>query len=608
MRRRSYRHGAGGRRQKTLLDHPFNYIADPRDLANASGLGGKFGLPELLWVPPDGKAPTRWLGEANTDDRLTQAGTLDPGVNPYQLIDESALPSTVFDVGAGSSFVDATASIHDPALTDDAVAFCFGSQSGKTPVSSRMLATRVGGQGWQIFVAATTMACAWSDAGGVISRTVSVLTGSVFLVVMVVDRDDDMTLFANSISSGGIAVPGGASAGSGLGIGGSPSGGTLFDGQLYACGYWYGPSIADDWLTDSAAMVHEFTHLFTGIYPRRGSRGVYTRASVASWKNRNGIWHLASQGLPRAGDSEGLLLEPQRQNDVYNVLNAQVTTGWSVDGGTHTAAVDDSSALDAADLGAWGPDVHRFVPGGSDQVIYGGTQNGNANAHCITVAIRGAAGGESVDLGLRDVSAGTVQNLQTIVCTTSYQLITVENQTPADTDMQWCLDCDAGDTVYFVAAQLEEGAVPSTIAPNSATGGALIRPQDVLDLSETPSDTQGSIELTVTPQDWGGTDAGTPTILTRATGSPAQLYVGAGGTWCADLDGTTTLNSTVAPVDGVAQTIRLRWVGSRMSIDVNGTRVTETYNYAIDGSGVWRLAADAPVRVRNLRTYQSGGG
>jgi hypothetical protein len=578
------------------------HIDDPSDLANASGLGGIFELPEFLWIAGNGKAPIRWLGAANTADRLTQTGTIVSGVNPYQIADGTAIQSTVFDVGVSSSLVDATVSIHDPALTHDVVAFCFGCQSGSTPASSRPLATRVGGQGWQIFTSATAMACAWSDAGGTISRTVNAIKGSVFLVIMVVDRDGDLTLFSNAISSGGVAVPGGASAGAGIGVGASPSGGASYDGQIFACGHWYGLGIADNWLADSSAMIHDFTHRFTGIYPTRGNRGTFTRASAASWVNRNGIHFIASQGLPRAGDSVGKRNAPERTNKCYNTINLANTTGWSVAGGT-IAAVDDSSQLATDGADAWGPNILRMINGTS----YGGAVTGNTNKHSISCIMRSSAG-HTVELGLRDASGGGFTSALTCNLTTSWVRYTINNVTPGDTDEQFAVECGGGGQTYMIGMQLEEGLTPTTPIPNVATGASATRAAEVLTTSHTPSDNKGSIEATITPLDWSGTEAGAATIITRDTAADLLYANGSTAGLNSDLDGTTTLADTTAPADGVPQQARVRWSGVSMSLDVDGDRDSDTYDETLDGADEIVIATDAEVGVVDLTAYGNGGG
>jgi hypothetical protein len=588
----SYPPGAVG--QYTLLDHPFTYIDDPRSLVDEN--------PDinLLWVAGDGNTPTK-------GPQMSATGSPTAAESPYQLSSGVAVASEIHTITTNRY----TNNPLDPLLSNDVILqIVFRPSRGAA--NSRYISNRstTADKGFSLYTINTGTTLVWLvNNGSNIFNLSNIISGSWMHSVFIIDRTNNLLqtwINGQLTDSDSIAGLGSISSSNPLVM--MAGDGATGDGDIAFFSLEYGNAVAAKWVADSHAMIKEAAHRFTGVYPAQGLRGSFTRASGASWIDRSGAHRIASSYLPRAGDSEGLLLEPQRQNDCYNIFNPQATTGWSVTGGTHTAAVDDSTALDAADLGAWGPDVHRFQPGGSNQIIYGGAQTGNTAAHCLAVAIRGGTGGESVDLGLRDASTGTVQNLETIACTTSYQVVTVENATPSDTDMQWCLDCDAGDDIYFVAAQLEEGIVPTTIMPNSATAAAFVRPQDVLDLSETPNDDQGSIELTVIPQDWGGTEAGTPTILTRATGAPALLYVDGSGYWASDLDGTTTLSSGVTPVDGTSHIIRLRWGAGVMSIDVDGTRVSAAYDGALDGSGLWRLATDAPVRIKNLKTYRNGDG
>jgi hypothetical protein len=120
----------------------------------------------------------------------------------------------------------------------------------------------------------------------------------------------------------------------------------------------------------------------------------------------------------------------------------------------------------------------------------------------------------------------------------------------------------------------------------------------------------GSVEATLTPQGWSAAEVGTVGILYgTGSGNPA-LWV-EGGTWRARIDGTTNLDSGVAPAAGVPHRVRLRWASSIQSVEVwSGATLLARVSSAFDGSlwttGQWQLAPQAPVRVRDFRVLRNG--
>jgi len=240
-------------------------------------------------------------------------------------------------------------------------------------------------------------------------------------------------------------------------------------------------------------------------------------------------------------------------------------------------------------------------------VIYGGAVTGNLNAHSISLLIRGIAGGETVDIGLRDASSGAVQLAQTVVCTTAYQYIQIHGVIPADIDQQFCLDVDAGDAIGFIAAQLEEGPRCTYPIPNVATAAAATRSQDVLDLAVSPEDTSGRVECTLTPIDWSGVQMGADaTVISRVTTADDILHADSADTggW-ASSDGTTQVTETTTPpADGVSRVVKVEWKTGRESIEVAGAVASAAYDGARAGSGAYRLASAASVIVKDLKVYE----
>lgn len=270
-------------------------------------------------------------------------------------------------------------------------------------------------------------------------------------------------------------------------------------------------------------------------------------------------------------------------------------------------------ASDAAQLAtdgasAWGPNVHRFVPGAGDQVVYGGAATGSGPAvHSLSVLMRGSAGGESVDIGLRDASSGAVQNCGTVALTTAWQRFQIHGVTPNDTDQVFALDCDAGDTIYFIAPQLEAGSRCTTPIPNWATAASAARAAEVLTTSHTPGDTTGRLSVDVAPLGWDGTDLGADArVLSRAGGASGLLLIEDGTGGHEATDGTNTVTeATVPATDGTYQTAQTRWGGGALRVQVDGDETSGSYDGALEGSGAMTVAPDqGEVAVRDLRAYE----
>jgi hypothetical protein len=588
--------------QSILLDHPFTHIADPRGLADADGLGSIFGVPTFLWVAGDGNSPT--LGPA-----LSVTGTPDAIVSPYQLESGSDVAGEEYD---GTEYRN-TATIVDPSAGDDIIVFALVKNSYLPGGTEVVISNRTGGAGWVLYSNSGNARILVSDGVGTVFRSLTWLFASFSLLIAVIDGNGNMYLLRNGIASASAVTPAAGKIGAdqGLAVASYAGGAAPFGlgGQIIFAGFQYGTGIADAWIADSFALAKDFTQRFTGTKPRQGADGTFTRASAASWQDRNDVWHIASDGLPRAGDSEGLRAAPTRENKVYNTINPQVTTGWSTTGGTHTVP-SDAAQLATDDLQVFGPNVHQFVPGGADQIIYGGAATGNLNKHSSSIFLRGLAGGESVDVGVRDASSGVFTNHQTVVLTTSWQRVVIKGWTPGDTDEVFGLDCDTGDTILFIQPQMEQGDIATSPIPNWQTAATATRVAEMMTTSETPSDIQGSIQVELTPLGFSQVDlpSGVNEVIGRSGGALGLLIMITNSGYRAYDTASNVQAGTVT--DGVTERIRSRWGDSGLSIDVGGARASTVYSGTLRDVGTVEIAptANVEVGIRDLRAYRNGDG
>jgi hypothetical protein len=581
--------------ESVILDIPFTSIADPRDLANAAGLGGTFGVPDFLWVAGDGNTPT--IGPA-----LTVIGAPTVGATPYQLEDGT---NVVSEVHTGTSY-RRTATAVDPTIGQDIIVSALVKKPNTFPGISAILSTRTGFGGVTLRFQGTLLLGFVHDNVGVITPNISATDAALVVLQMIIDGNGNTYIVSNGSANAPTPTPaaGVLGSGAGVGVGGYPDGfGPMdADGSIIFVSFEYGNGIADAWIAGGFARCVDFANRFTGLYPVQGDTPTFARASAASWEDHDGIWHIASPGLPRAGDENGLRDRGvARTNKCYNTINPQLTTGWSVTGGTHTVPSDAAQLLTDG-LQNWGPAVHQFVPGAGDQIIYGGAVSANTNDHSSSVFMRGAAGGESVDIVGRDVSAGTTTNLGTVVLTTSWVRYIVDGWTPADTDIQFGLDCDAGDTILFIAPQLEEGATATTPIPNWATAATATRAAEVLTTMQALSDVRGAVEAKLTPMNFSAADIiGSPVVLDRATTPTLLMYMNAAG-WRAG-DGTNTVTSGT-PTDGVENKVKTQWRTGKLSIESDVVRDSGSYDGALTGTGNLTVEPGEETQIKDLKVYE----
>jgi len=610
MRRGLYRHGRAAGGERPLYDLPLDSVFDARvDIPKF------FGVPDFLWVDGDGNTPT--IGPT-----LTATGSPASGEpTPWQLEDATAVTCEEHD---GATCRTETGTSMDPAAGEDVIvaALCkvgAGITNYERPISTRPTA----GKGiWLAYVGGNIYGYVSGDSQ-VNTGGLAPALGGWSLFVLVVDRDGNTTLYQNGIASTSVATPSGdLGADSGLGLMAATDAGTKMHGGMAWATWQTGAGLADAWLADSARRVFDLTARGLGIYPKSGGRVLglptFARPSAASWADRNGREHLASSGLPRAGDRKsggesGIRLAPGRTNKCYRNVNPADATGWSATGGT-LDVVDDSTQLKTDGFDCWGPNVHRFAPGGGDQVMYGGAATGNTNKHAASVLLRGTVGGESVDIGVRDASGGGFTNWYTATLTTSWQRFEVPDKTPGDTDEVFALDCDAGDTILAIAEQLEEGVRCTSTIPSWATGAGAARPGESLTTPWTGWDAQGGIEAGVTPMGWSGGEAGSYNhVLIHASGGGyGPLMMDTGDGQPASSDGTTACRFTAGanPVDGSRMHVRVGW-GPQQIVWWEGhapETVTQPYDGQYIGSGALLAQASlAEVSIDNLRCFRRYG-
>jgi hypothetical protein len=572
---------------------------------------------KMAWAPPDANAPRIWAGAYNSADRLTLTGSPTAVDTPW--VDSDGTRIAAEQHGAVNDGRRYTAAPIPVSAANDMVLVSVV-RGLSAAAQNYFLATYDMVNGVLLYRAGGSVLLAFASDAGTLRQAVGADISTCFAVLIgVVQRGGNVGLYINGVASTPAAEPGGDATGGGISINGSTTGTNDNPAQHVVHVVATAAGIAAPFLADSAALIKRITSLLTATEPRSGGgfgAVSFSRATARSWYDGAGRLHLASAGLPCAGDAatgaaSGLRIAPARTNKCYNTINPTATTGWTATGGTHSHSVDDSAALAAAKLEAVGPYVFSFVPGAGDQQVYGGAATATTDPHSLSCYLRGAAGGESVDLCLRDASTGALQMCGSVTLTTSWVRYLVHNVTPNDTDQVFCLDCDAGDTVYYTLPQLELGGRCSSPIPNWATAAAATRNADILDTPITPSDAQGAIECGVTPLYWSAADAtGQLYTIERAGGVAALLYTAAAaGKWRA-YDGTNALISTGPdPADGVRQQILRAW-GPTQAIAVDGVRTETTYDGTLPASGVLRLtgitgvSVQAEVAVDTLRVYR----
>ena len=608
--------------QFVLHDQPLVTIADPRDTSlYGTGL-------DMLWVAGDGNRPTIWNGAAlapGAPDPLTLVGVPTAEVAPYQL---AAGTDVACERHSGAS--DRISIVpRDPAAGLDAIMIAFG----RWPLAGwtgRYLSTRSGatGQGVEIYsLDETRLQTYVRTAGGVFSSSTSpvgaVAPGAVFFGATLLNRvADTITIWTPAGAGAAAAFADGAIVGGGIGIAARPSAANILEagGGIIAVAYLIGAGLAASWAAGAYAKCMELRRRLTGLTAVAGADPTFVRATAGSRLDRNGRLWIYSSGLARAGDSERLLVEPTRINKCYR--NTGIPVGALAeqigDDASTATGVADAASLALVGLADLGPNVCNYVnASGATRYIRCGAATGATTRHALSVYADVWGGGASrigwwdtAGPGWTDVgSAGD-----------NYVRVVYPDLVPPSATCVACLAIPNGGNLAWIGEQNEgsgsanECTVTSVI-PNTATAATAQRNADSLTSVTVPPNGGGSVELVVEPQGWGGAGNTVATLYNTGSGS-AVLWGDTAGTWRCLIDGTTTLDSGVAPVDGTAHHIRLRWVqGVGMSIEVRLAstmallgRVDGAYDGTLLGAGgTWQLAG-GPVAVSGLRAYRNGGG
>lgn len=190
------------------------------------------------------------------------------------------------------------------------------------------------------------------------------------------------------------------------------------------------------------------------------------RSSTGYAVDSTGKLKLFAANVARIVDL-GLLIEEARTNKCTNTnVNPQNLNGLSGNTGI-VSVVDDSAALAAIGLTGNAYKADNSAGGTSAFITIGGA-TGNTNPHTMSIYVRKPSGSNTTSWGFNGNGA-------VIFPTASYTRAVV-TQVPADAVRQAELVVRAGDIVYFVLNQLEEGAFATS--PIAVAGAAATRAAD----------------------------------------------------------------------------------------------------------------------------------
>jgi hypothetical protein len=594
----------GALHQGVNLLHRFTDTGDPASTDRFGWVVDGLGTPTLDWADGDGLNP--FVGPI-----LVAAGTPTAGLgSPWITINGTRRTCTGFV--AGDNYTSAT--VIDPPATQDMVIRLLAYLRRTAGATVVLLATSVGvganNDVWELRVSgALNVTFQVSDGVGNVS-SVAATTEGWHLIDVVYDASGNQRLYITGVLGDTDAVAGLGVIGpsGGLGINSRPAG--VFDelSCIARVMVFYGAGIAD---VATGPYVLQATQVATGLWPAQGAAGVFARATGATWQDSTGIWHLAGDNLARAGDNDGLRLAPARTNQAWRNFDPQPGNAaaiLTVTGGV-VSEVDDTAALTAAGALEWGPSVYQFANAtGGVQYCRMSQQTGDVNARSLQAMVRRSAGVGAVSLGLYDESAGTF--VAGAAINDNYVRTLVHGQVPADTDCTLCLEVADATTVRFIGHDMSTGPRCTTPVHNPALAVTETRNAEVFTTSDTPDDATGGFSLEAEPMGWSAAETGGASVVGRAGGGNAMLYVTAAGVWELDLDGTTLVTSTASPADGVSQRVDVRWSsGGVMTLAVDGTVWSAAYDGTVQNAGAWELELDGgEMAIRNFTTYRNGSG
>ena len=395
------------------------------------------GTPAFDWADADGIAPS--IGPALTAMGTPVAGVATPWVGPGGV----PVTATAFD---GASYLTTATKVDPTSGQDSRVLILCRLGDDRSATNYNVVATADAGDGWGFDWRPSIeriRGLVDDDAGGALAD--NTMPGGWMLIDMYWDLDGNMVLKTNGYTDTTGAPGGDVGVGDGLGIGAKPDGTNPITGDIARVVVWYGTGL------DNATDHDEILSYICGVRNLSAGGGVtFARASRAATRRVGTNWHVYSRRMPRAGSAEGLLVESSVTNECYNNINPAVTTGLTASGGTLTAE-SDAVQLAADGMREFGPNVFKFVPGGGDETVeLGLTTTGDTNARSCSIFMRGAAGGETVDLGWWDDGASSFNSFASPTLTTSWARYEYPNETPDDTDSIFALEGKAGDTSLFL--------------------------------------------------------------------------------------------------------------------------------------------------------------
>ena len=258
--------------------------------------------------------------------------------------------------------------------------------------------------------------------------------------------------------------------------------------------------------------------LGTSTSPIFGSTGTFVRATTKTYTDSDG--DLQSAAISELVHTNiGFILEPQRTNKCTN-YNANPDVGLTgltlndLGSGATLTRVDKSAELAAAGLSNICTDgnVFKLVSGTAGaQVLFGGT-TGNTNKHSLFAYVM-VESGSTIQINMSGGGGA--------VTSTSTSLVKLESPNltpPLTTSFMVVQAAGAGQTVYFILDQMEEGAnVTSSIITE---GSATTRNADQLSYPTTNIPTNDC----VLSFDWTPTAAAQGTVVLWGSGSSSANF------------------------------------------------------------------------------------
>jgi hypothetical protein len=559
------------------------------------------GTPDFDWSDGDGTTP-------NVGPVLTASGDPTAGKKtPWIRQGGTAITCTAF---GANEHLKHTASALDPSAGDSIVGVAFVRTQTIGGATRYLLSTRNagGGAGFYIAVSNTWIAILSHDGVDFAQSSATIPAGGWFLVSFSWILGDKQYLYVNGAlaDSDSVEAVGVPISGNGIAINAGTDGLSDDVGDIARVMLFYG---ADIGASADADWHRELAHHVLGSGNLQGRhQATFTRASSGAHKVGS-RYHIFGQHAPRVCCGNKCLVEPSGTNKVFNNgYNPSAITGWSATGGT-LSTTSDIGNLSTGGIREFGPSAFSFIndSGSTQYVVSKGLSTAGVDAHSLSL-FANLVSAANVKLGLWGVASAAYDNGGTI--SDSYARTEVDNHTPASSDAKLAIEVPNACKITFAMAQLETGAYATSPIVNTATAAAATRAQDIMNTTITPNDTEGSVELGITPNGWSGTSPGADGNIVTRSGGSAELvrYESSDGSYAAE-DGTNTANvTTVNPADGVRKVIRTRWGNGDLSIDVGGTRDTTDYDGALQASGTVQIQSSVPVLIDNFKILGDGRG